>query len=112
MKPATGGGAPEPSKVRRLAKTVLLAAAITLGLFYWWWGSDAESRAIRHLPSRERQALLSRTLENLRSVCQSPEDALREFCNTQAQMALEIPECDGACRERVRERLSQAGVPR
>jgi len=110
--PTLDDSAPAPSKWWRLAKTVLAVAGIAMVLFFWWWCSDAERRAIRDLPSGERQALLSRTLENLKSVCQTPEDAMREFCETQASLALKIPECDGACQALVREQIARVRVPR
>jgi hypothetical protein len=105
-------GGPESGRWLRLAKPVLLAAGIALVLLFWWWCSDAESRAIRAMPSSERQALLSRTLENLRSVCQAPEDGMREFCETQAQLALKIPECDGRCQALVQAQLAHVRMPR
>jgi hypothetical protein len=108
---ATPDAGPAPSGWPHLAKTAVVAGGIVLVLLFWWWCSDAESRAIRNLPSGERQALLARTLDNLKSVCRAPEDAMREFCEKQAQLALEIPECDGVCQGLVREHLARARAP-
>jgi hypothetical protein len=73
---------------------------VVLGLLgLWFWTSERETRALRELPAEERQALYTRTIANLQTVCLSdraPE--LVEFCSEQAEIAAALPECDEACR--------------
>jgi hypothetical protein len=36
-------------------------------------------------------------VENLKSMCTAPDTSLREWCRVQADLVLEIPECDEEC---------------
>ncbi|HEX7508336.1 MAG TPA: hypothetical protein VF550_16290 [Polyangia bacterium] len=64
------------------------------------------------MPQPERQALYARTLQNLRSVCSPPSDALHDFCRDQARLALEFSECDRACQQLADRQLSRVQLPR
>lgn len=97
-----------PAWVKWAALAVAIAGAILL-LFH---SEGAERRAIRDMPAPQRQALLARTVQNLRSTCSPPEDAMRDFCRDQAQLALEFQECDRPCQELVARQLSRVQMPR
>jgi hypothetical protein len=99
-------------KLRSLAKIGLVLLGITAAILLLMWSEGSERRAIRDMPPSERQALLSRTLENLKSVCAEPEDAMRGFCGDQARLVLEFPECDDACQSLARRQLSRVPAPR
>jgi hypothetical protein len=96
----------ERSRVRTVARALgaVLGAGILVGGIVH--GAGSEARALRGLPAAARSALYARTLENLSMVCAEPRD-LRDFCDTQARLALEFPECDGACVELARTSLRQ-----
>jgi hypothetical protein len=97
-----------PAWVKWAALAVAIAGAILL-LFH---SEGAERRAIRDMPAPERQALLARTVQNLNSICSPAEDAMRDFCREQAQLALEFQECDKACQELADRQISRVQMPR
>ena len=81
------------------AAWITIIVALGGVLLLWVWSEGSEGRAIRALPPGERQALYTRTVQNLGSVCSLPDDDMRDFCGDQARLALEFPECDHACQE-------------
>ncbi len=93
-------------------KWIALAAAIVGAILILVHSGGAERRAIREMPARERQALYQRTVQNLRSVCSVPEDAMRDFCREQAQLVLEFQECDSSCQTLAARQLSRVQLPR
>jgi hypothetical protein len=97
-----------PSWVKWTAIVLVIAGAILLLVH----SEGAERSAIRDMPAPQRQALLARTVQNLRSICSPPEDAMRDFCRDQAQLALEFQECDRPCQELVARQLSRVQMPR
>ena len=103
---------PDRDKLRSLAKIGLVLLGIAAAILLLMWSEGSEQRAFRDMPPSERQALLSRTLENLKSVCTAPEDAMRGFCGDQARLVLEFPECDDACQNLARRQLSRVPAPR
>jgi hypothetical protein len=81
----------------------LTAAAVALVLVL---GPGGEGRALHRLPPAERAALAHRTLDTLTSVCRGEQGRdLRALCRAQAQLALELPECEAACQATAREQL-------
>jgi hypothetical protein len=94
------------------AKWIAVGLGIAGTIVLLVWSEGAERRAIRAMPQAERQALYTRTLQNLASVCAAPNDALRDFCGEQARLALEFPECDRACQELADRQLSRVQMPR
>ena len=103
---------PARDKLRSLVKIGLVLAGIAAAILLLMWSEGSERWAIRDMPRSERQALLSRTLENLKSVCTAPEDAMRGFCGDQARLVVEFPECDDACQNLARRQLSRVPAPR
>ena len=97
-----------PDWVKWVAFTVAIVGVIWL----WAWSDGAERRAIRSMPQLERQALHARTLQNLKSVCSPPSDALHDFCREQAQLVLEFQECERTCQELADRQLSRVQLPR
>jgi hypothetical protein len=93
-------------------KWTALVVAIAGGILLLIHSEGAERRAIRDMPAPERQLLLTRTVQNLRSICSPPEDAMRDFCREQAQLALEFQECDRPCQELADRQLSRLQLPR
>ncbi|MGC4068911.1 MAG: hypothetical protein QM784_30560 [Polyangiaceae bacterium] len=54
--------------------------------------------ALFGLPSSERSALYSRTLETLRTTCaHATEGDLFDYCQQQARLIARFPECEGDC---------------
>jgi hypothetical protein len=94
---------------RQSLQTAVIAVIIGLAVMaafsvLWVWDRGSERRAIRTLPDGERRALYERTLENLRSVCALPESGdLQSFCRQQAELIVDLPECDAACRDLARD---------
>lgn len=87
--------------------TALAVVALAAAIVSYWWMAGEEARTIRALPPAQRAPLFQRTMDNLRNVCDpAPGRSLRDFCRTEAQRALQFPECDGACREIARRHLS------
>ncbi len=84
---------------RRALTSILVALGVLGGVAFWIWSQGAERRAIHDLPPDARKAVYARTLENVRSVCKTPDLALEEYCREQAALLLEFPECDDPCRE-------------
>ena len=76
-----------------LAVTLIVLAAL-LGLSLQWF---VRQRSGLGLPPAERAALYQRTMANLTTVCHPPTDALKDFCESQADLALSLPECDDEC---------------
>lgn len=109
---APASGAAPPAAPRDWRKWVWLAALVAgvCGLFAGWaWLEMAPARALRALPPAQRAALVQRTTETLRSVCDpAPPRSLRSFCHDQAQMALSLPECDAGCKELARRHFHYA----
>jgi len=89
----------------------VLGAALG-GLFvlaFWIWASNADTREIRSLPDQQRLTLFHRVLDDLRNTCDpAPPRSLREFCRSQAALALRFRECDQspACQELARRHVS------
>ena len=99
-------------KLGSLVKMGLVLAGIALAILLLMWSDGSEGRAIHSMPPSERQALLSRTLETLKSVCAEPDTAMRDFCGSQARLALEFPECGEVCQGLARQQLSRVQPPR
>jgi hypothetical protein len=96
---------PEPSHRRVFAAAA--AAVFSLAAAGYWLLSDDETREIRALPVVQRQALYQRTMENIRQVCDpAPGRSVREFCRSQATLALKFPECDDDCHQIARRHMS------
>jgi hypothetical protein len=103
---------PSRDKLRSLAKWCVILAGIAVAILLMIGRELAERRAVQHMPEGERRALLFRTLENLKAVCASPEDALRDFCGEQARFVLEFLECDQPCQDLAGRQLSRVQPPR
>ena len=100
----------ERSRLLRRLLVVMAALAATLLLVF---GVDwADGRAIRGLPESSRHALYLRTVENLKTVCTTGNDGLRDFCVEQANLAMQFPECDKACRALAFAQISRVQIPR
>ena len=100
------------ARVPRWAKWSVLIVGIAGAILLLIHSEGAERRAIRDMPAPERQALLARTVQNLKSICSPPDEAMRDFCREQAQLALEFQECDRACQELADRQLSRVQLPR
>jgi hypothetical protein len=95
-----------------LVRIALAVVVIGLAVFFLVWSGDSERRAVRSLPVTERQALYSRTMESLSSVCATDRASLREFCEEQARLAKAFPECDAVCLRLAERQLSRVQSPR
>ena len=103
---------PHLDRLPAWAKWTALVLAIVGAILLWIHSEGAERGAIRSMPAGERQALLARTVQNLKSVCSPSSDAMRDFCREQAQLALEFQECDKACQELAERQLYRVQLPR
>jgi hypothetical protein len=97
-----------PAWVKWTALVIAIAGAILLLIH----SEGAERRAIRDMPAAEHQALLARTVQNLKSICSPAEESMRDFCREQAQLALEFQDCDQTCQELADRQLSRVQLPR
>jgi hypothetical protein len=96
-----------PSARRAALSAIAVGSLLVVVAGTWWWTSAGEGREIRELPPAQRHGLYQRTMENLKTVCDpAPGRSVREFCRTQATLALEFPECDDDCRRTARRHLS------
>ena len=102
----------ETSRLRHLSRWGALLSGILAAGFLWIWSSGAERRAIQNMPEGERRGLLVRTVDNLKTVCEAPPDALRVFCREQAKLAVDFPECDHPCQDLAWRQLSRVPRPR
>jgi hypothetical protein len=87
----------------RVSVALALAVALLALIAFVASGGSTISK-VRALPPAERAAVLQRALGNLRDVCLA-NDRPREFCKEQAELALALPECTGACQSMAREEL-------
>jgi hypothetical protein len=87
--------------------TTLLVAVAALVVLAIALGSGSEQRAIRRLPEDQRQALLTRAIDDLRQSCgEGRPDGLRTHCRQLAEFAAQFDECTGACAAYVRRELT------
>ncbi len=88
-----------------LALAVLLAIVATISIYAWSAGE--ETRAVRRLPVEQRLGLYQRTMENLKTICDpAPGRSMRNFCREQAELVLQLRECDDTCRVIARRHMS------
>lgn len=74
-------------------------------------GLSSERRALRSLPSEERVALLSRTVDELRQFCSEGQPAaLQGHCRELASFAARFDECRGECEGLVHRQLAPRPV--
>lgn len=103
---------PITGSTRRLARVLVILLGIAALVGLWIYESGTERRAIRELPPDEQLALYQRTRANVQSACEHPPADLSDFCRQQAEFLLHFPQCDQACEQLARERLSVLGSPR
>jgi hypothetical protein len=95
-----------PTASCKSATTWPLARAIAIGWLYisllsaavwiWWSGQNNVAR----LPAPERGAFYERTRGTLTALCDPSKGlmGLDDYCREQAELILQFPECDAACR--------------
>ncbi len=82
----------------------LIVGLLSAGL---WWSANEEARTVRALPRDQRAPVFTRTLQNLRVLCEpAPPRSLRDHCRDQAGFILKFPECDDSCQEIARRHLT------
>lgn len=62
--------------------------------------TGSERRVFTRMDPSERAALFERTRANVAVLCRG-DPALRDACRDEAQLLLQLPECDGACQAAV-----------
>jgi hypothetical protein len=86
-----------------------LSALLILAVATWIWWTRRDD--VLRLPAAERRALYERTLGTLATFCDpQPRPGISDYCQQQAALALQFPECDAACRtlaDRYRSRPSR-----
>ena len=86
------------------ALTILLLAAVLVAVLH---GLSSERKALRAMPTEQRLALLSRTVDELRQFCgPGRSDALKDHCRELASFASQFDECKGECETLVRRELT------
>lgn len=95
-----------------LARWGGVAIALVAAFLLWGWSAGAERRAVQSMPESERKGLFVRTVENLRTVCADPPEAMRDFCGKQAELALGFAECDRSCQVLAWRQVSRTQLPR
>ncbi len=106
-----GPGAERPTLTWRPRTPVAAAFGVAALALAGWLVSSRPAATLRDLPAGERAALVDRTLANLKDVCHGA-DRPRDFCREQATMVLQLPECDGGCREEARDVLTEVTAVR
>jgi hypothetical protein len=101
---------PDSVTRRRVLRGLAIALAIAMGAAYWIWTGTAERRAAAGLDPEQRVALRDGALQALGSACARFDPSLDAYCDAQARVLLELPECDSACRE-VAQRQIARGRP-
>ena len=88
----------------------LLIALLVAGLALGSRQMGAKQRALRDISPAERQALLHRELESLRTLCASrPRDSIWDAqFQARAAFVLEFPECNPGCQSFARSNLPHA----
>jgi hypothetical protein len=100
------GGTPRGRKPSRLAPTSL-AVALCAALLAFASSSASGRRALRALPPDERQAVLSRSVDELRQFCGAARpEALEDHCRELAAFAAQFDECRGDCEALARRQLA------
>jgi hypothetical protein len=102
-----GRGPARPHAGRVLSTLVVLVvfAVLVATLFV----PTSERRALRALPEKQRLALLSRTVDELRQFCgESRPAALEDHCRELASFAAQFDECNGECEALVHHQLAPA----
>jgi hypothetical protein len=101
---------PRPDRARVAAYwllptlAVLAALALLLAVFSGPW---SERSALRALPDEQRTALLSRTVDELRQLCQEGRaEAFQDHCRELAAFAAQFDACTGECEVLVRGQLT------
>lgn len=90
-----------------MRRSMVLAATL-LALALWWaWSATSQRRALRALAPEARAALYESTLRSLQTACTRPDPSLDDFCQTQARLLLDLPECDAACRDLAAQQLDR-----
>lgn len=93
-------------RFRATVAAIVLGAAGILG--GWIWSSGESGRALRALPPGQRTELLHHAVAALRDICDPVATrSLRDFCQQQAELALEFKECDAACQTLARRHVAQ-----
>jgi len=76
----------------------ILAGLAALALWVAFSHQGSEHRAVAAIPAEERHVLYLRTMDNLRFCKGSTSEGLKNFCENQAEFAVNFPECDAECR--------------
>jgi hypothetical protein len=107
---------PSPSETtsaprwRRWVRGLGVGLVIALAIGCIWWSATADERALRALPPEQRRALVTHSVQLLRSMCDpAPPRSLRHFCREQARLAAVFAECtdDAGCSTLVRRHIAQ-----
>ena len=98
--------------LRKVMRVLLVVAGLGLAIALIMWCSGSRGRMIRTLPEAERVGLFERTMQNLKTVCAYGATSMRDFCEEQARLAEDFPECDLACHILADKQLSRVQSPR
>src|SRR6266498_1095535 len=96
-----------PTRARRGRKWLLGAIGVLVAVVAIVLGLSSRRSGLRALPERERVALLSHAVSELREYCgEGRSDALADHCRELATFAAQFDECRGECEALVRRELT------
>ena len=96
-------------RYRRWVSGVALVMLLAGGLSLWTWREGADQRALRQMAPVDRGALYEEASRYADALCAAAETegSLQSRCTDAAEFLLDFPECDDACRERVRAHIRE-----
>jgi len=87
-----------PGIPRRALITVAIAVALVTAALFWTSVKLVRGAQVARLPEPERKALYQRALADLKLCTTDSGRLIKKHCEHQAELIVEFPECDGACK--------------
>jgi hypothetical protein len=80
---------------------VVLAIAVVLGLLLGmlYWFADPQRREAREMPPGERRELYLHVIHGVEAFCRADAAAPDRWCRAQAELLVDLPECDDPCQK-------------
>jgi len=79
---------------------IVLAIAVVLGLLLGmlYWFADPRRREAHEMPAAERRELYLHVIHGMEAFCRAEATAPDHWCRSQAELLVDLPECDQPCR--------------
>ena len=88
-----GGG------LRAICVVLGIAAVLGLLLGMLYWFADPERQDAREMPPAERRELYLHVVHGMDAFCRAEGVAPDRWCRAQADLLVDLPECDEPCRQ-------------